>query len=55
MDKIKKLQAQIRVLNLKLKADQENPNYPVRNKIKKLKELLQIELDNYHWENFLSQ
>jgi hypothetical protein len=55
MKNIKKLQNQIKALNKKIQLNQVKNIYAVRGKINKLKEQLQIEMDNHYWENFLSQ
>lgn len=55
MKNIKKLQNQIKVLNKKLQLKQVKNTYAVMGKINKLKEQLQIEIDNHHWESYLSQ
>ena len=54
MQKINKLKAQIKALNSRIKAGNVKNVYAVQNKIKALKMTLQIELDNYNWENYLS-
>ena len=54
MNKINKLKAQIKALNKRIEAGKVKYIYPVQNKIKSLKMALQIELDNYNWENYLS-
>ena len=55
MEKINKLKAQIKALNTKIKNGNVKNIYPVQYKIKALKNSLKIELDNYNWENYLSQ
>jgi len=55
MKTIKKLQNQIKALNKKLELKQVKNVYAVMGKIKKLKEQLQIEIDNHNWESFLSE
>jgi hypothetical protein len=55
MGKINKLKAQIKALNTKIKNGNVKNVYAVQNKVKTLKNILQIELDNYNWENYLSQ
>lgn len=55
MQKINKLKAQIKALNTKIKNGSVKNIYAIQNKIKTLKNSLQIELDNYNWENYLSQ
>ena len=55
---IKQLEAQIRAINEKLKNytfKSEKSFYKAKNKVKTLKETLQIEIDNYNWENYLSK
>jgi hypothetical protein len=54
MKKINKLKAQIKALNTRIKAGNVKNVYAVQNKIKTLKMNLQIEIDNYNWENYLS-
>lgn len=54
MQKINKLKAQIKALNTRIKDGNIKNVYAVKNKIKSLKMALQIELDNYNWENYLS-
>jgi hypothetical protein len=54
MKKINQIKAQIKALNTKLKNGNVKNIYAVQNKIKSLKSLLQIEQDNYNWENYLS-
>ena len=55
MKNIKKLQNQIKALNKKIQLNQAKNVYAVMGKIKKLKEQLQVEIELYNWENFLSQ
>jgi len=55
MKNIKTLQNQIKALNKKLQLSQAKNTYAIMGKINKLKKELQIELDNYNWENYLSQ
>jgi len=55
MKQILKLQSQIRILNNKVEDNSVKNIYAIKNKIKELKKKLQIEIDNYHWENYLSQ
>jgi len=55
MKTIKKLQNQIKALNKKLDLNQAKNVYAVMGKIKKLKEQLQIEIDNHNWETYLSE
>ena len=54
MGNIKKLKAQIRILNAKIRKGQVKNIHAVQGKIKALKEMLEIEMDNHYWENFLS-
>jgi hypothetical protein len=54
MQKINKLKAQIKALNTRIKVGNIKNVYAVQNKIKSLKIALKIELDNYNWENYLS-
>lgn len=55
MGKINKLKAQIKALNTKIKNGNVKNIHAVQGKIKSLKNILQIEMDNYNWENYLSQ
>ena len=55
MKNIKKLQNQIKALNKKLELNQAKNVYAVMGKIKKLKEQLQVEIDNHNWESYLSE
>jgi len=54
MENIKKLKAKIRILNAKIRKGQVKNIKAVQVKLKALKELLEIEMDNHYWENFLS-
>lgn len=54
MSKINKLKAQILALNNRIKTGNAKNVYSIQNKIKQLKNDLKIELDNYNWENHLS-
>ena len=54
MQKINKLKAQIKALNTRIKEGNVKNVYAVKNKIKTLKMTLEIEMDNYNWENYLS-
>jgi len=54
MQKINKLKAQIKALNTRIKEGKVKNIYALQNKVKALKMTLQIELDNYNWENYLS-
>lgn len=55
MKKIEKLKAQIKALNSRLNEGKVKNVYSLQNKIKTLKMQLNIELDNYAWENYLSK
>ncbi|MGI9137646.1 MAG: hypothetical protein ACR2IM_01265 [Sediminibacterium sp.] len=55
MKNIKKLQNQIKILNTKIQLGKVKNAYAVMGKVKKLKEQLQVEIDLYNWENYLSQ
>lgn len=55
MKKILKLKAQIKILNKKIENNNVKNIYAVKNKIRKLTEQLKIEMENYYWENYLSQ
>ena len=55
MKNIKKLQNQIKALNKKIQLNQAKNVYAVMGKIKKLKEQLQVEIDNHNWESYLSE
>ena len=55
MKNIKKLQNQIKALNTKIQLGKTKNVYAVMGKIKKLKEQLQVEIELYNWENYLSQ
>jgi hypothetical protein len=55
MKNIKKIQSQIRVLNNKIHLGKVKNVYAVMEKIKKLKTQLQVEIDLYNWENYLSK
>jgi len=55
MKQIIKLKSQIKALNLKLQGGKVKNIYAVQNKIIALKQKLQIEEDNYAYENFLSR
>ena len=54
MSKINKLKAQILALNNRIKTGKVKNVYSIQNKIKQLKSDLKIEMDNYNWENYLS-
>jgi hypothetical protein len=49
-----KLKAQIKALNKRLEDGKVKNEYSVKNKIKTLKNTLKIAMDNYNWENYLS-
>ena len=53
MENIKKLKAQIRIF-AKIRKGQVKNIHAIQGKIKALKEMLEIEMDNHYWENFLS-
>jgi hypothetical protein len=55
MQKINKLKAQIKALNTKIQNGKVKNIYAVQHKIKALKNSLQIEMELYNWENYLSQ
>ena len=55
MKNIKKLQNQIKILNTKIQLGKVKNAYAVMGKVKKLKEQLQVEIDLFNWENYLSQ
>jgi hypothetical protein len=54
IQKINKLKAQIKALNCRLLDGKVKNVYALNNKIEKLKSDLQVETDNYYWENYLS-
>ena len=54
MSTIQKLQNQIKALNKRIKDGKIKNMYAIQNKIKTLKERLEIETENHYWENFLS-
>jgi hypothetical protein len=54
MKRINQLKSQIKALNTRIKTGKVKNLYAVKNKIKSLKMTLQIEMDNYNWENYLS-
>jgi len=54
VQKINKLKAQIKALNLKLKDGKSKNVYALLNKIEALKIDLQTEIENHYWENYLS-
>ena len=54
MEQIKKLESQIKALNKRLQEGKVKNVYSIQNKIKSLKNRLKIEIDNHHWETYLS-
>ena len=54
MEQIKKLENQIKALNKRLQEGKVKNVYSIQNKIKSLKNRLKIEIDNHHWETYLS-
>ena len=54
MEQIKKLKNQIKALNKRLQEGKVKNVYSMQNKIKSLKNRLKIEIDNHHWETYLS-
>lgn len=54
MQPIIKLKSQIKAINDRIKEGKVKNIYAARNKVKTLKMRLKIELDNYNWENYLS-
>lgn len=54
MKNINKIKAQIKALNKRLTEGKVKNVYAVQNKIKSLKMKLQIEMDLFNWENYLS-
>ena len=54
MEQIKKLKNQIKALNKRLQEGKFKNVYSMQNKIKSLKNRLKIEIDNHHWETYLS-
>jgi DNA-binding transcriptional regulator GbsR (MarR family) len=51
---LNKTKAQIKALNNQIKEGKVKNEYAVKNKIKTLKKGLKVALDNYNWENYLS-
>jgi hypothetical protein len=51
---INKIQAQIKALNKQIATGKVKNLFAVKNKIKALKIRYKIEMDNYNWENYLS-
>lgn len=54
-NKINKLKSQIKALNNRLKEGKAKNIYSLQNKIKSLKIQLNIEIERYAWENYLSK
>lgn len=54
MKEINKLKNQIKAINGRIKEGKAKNIYSAQNKVKALKMRLKIELDNYNWENYLS-
>ena len=54
MQKIIKIQSQIKALNKRLEEGKVKNVFPVQNKIKSLKNRLEIEMDLFNYENYLS-
>lgn len=55
MQNIQKLTAQIKALSKKIEEGKIKNIYAVKNKIKLLKEKLEIETELFNWENYLSK
>lgn len=53
-ENINKTKAQIKAINSRIKEGKVKNVYAAKNKVKSLKSGLKIELDNYNWENYLS-
>jgi predicted RNase H-like nuclease (RuvC/YqgF family) len=53
--KVNKLKSQIKALNNRLKEGKAKNIYSLQNKIKSLKMQLNIEMERYAWENYLSK
>lgn len=51
---INKIKAQIKALNRQIETGKVKNLYAVQNKIKNLKAQYKIAMDNYNWENYLS-
>ena len=51
---INKIKAQIKALNKQIENGKVKNLYAVQNKIKALKSEYKIAMDNYNWENYLS-
>ena len=54
MQKINKITAQIKALNKRITEGKVKNVYAVKNKIKSLKNRLEIEMDLFNYENYLS-
>jgi predicted RNase H-like nuclease (RuvC/YqgF family) len=54
-NKVNKLKSQIKALNNRLKEGKAKNIYSLQNKIKSLKMQLNIEIERYAWENYLSK
>ena len=54
-NKVNKLKSQIKALNNRLKEGKAKNIYSLQNKIKNLKMQLNIEMERYAWENYLSK
>lgn len=54
-NKINKLKSQIKAINNRLKEGKAKNIYSLQNKIKSLKIQLNIEMERYAWENYLSK
>ena len=54
MQTINKLKAQIKALNSQIKEGKAKNVYPIQNKIKSLKNRLEIEINLFNYENYLS-
>jgi hypothetical protein len=55
MKNIKKLENQIKILNTKIELGKVKNVYAVMGKVAKLKQQLQVEIDLFNWENYLSR
>jgi hypothetical protein len=54
-DEVNKLKSQIKALNNRLEEGKAKNIYSLQNKIKSLKMQLNIEMERYAWENYLSK
>jgi peptidoglycan hydrolase CwlO-like protein len=54
-NKVNKLKSQIKALNNRLEEGKAKNIYSLQNKIKSLKMQLNIEMERYAWENYLSK